>query len=346
MKELLAFAQLVKARYRRNDQPRDIRWNKTSLSDLEDIERKIDRANQLGFELARQRLIADYEAALEQIRSEIVMVQTDCDEDAQFIASTSEIYRDLVTLREEFENFTFSTDNRILSVVTEPIELNDIYLGSFKIRLDIVTLTTASKGTYEVIALDPNPAASNDNVNHPHVEGTTLCEGDAKQPIKLALQQSRLLDFFQLVDRVLKTYNPSSAYCSLDEWNELTCCDCGSLSDPDESYCCEKCESRTCDSCVIRCADCEESFCCGCVQVCGGCLDDICGACVKPCDDCDQTLCSGCFPEDNERCQSCDEKNNENDEIADACDDNDESESVESKTPVHADGVGQVAVFA
>ena len=40
-----------------------------------------------------------------------------------------------------------------------------------------------------------------------------------------ALRAGRLLDFFQIVSRILETYNSGSAYVSLSHWNGSPCAD-------------------------------------------------------------------------------------------------------------------------
>ena len=66
-----------------------------------------------------------------------------------------------------------------------------------------------------MIAEDPHPAHSDDSVTHPHVQSEGVCEGDAKLPIRNALSQLRLLDFFQIVGSLLRTYNSGSPYVAL-----------------------------------------------------------------------------------------------------------------------------------
>ena len=50
-------------------------------------------------------------------------------------ATAHDIYQDLVALRQEFEELDYDLRERRLSVVTEPIVLEGVYLGPFEIRL-------------------------------------------------------------------------------------------------------------------------------------------------------------------------------------------------------------------
>ena len=85
-------------------------------------------------------------------------------------------------------------------------------LGPFEIRLDWGSLSDPNP--YSVVALDPNSAASNDEVTHPHVKDEHLCEGEGHSAIRAALAECRLLDFFMLVSQVLHTYGQGSALWS------------------------------------------------------------------------------------------------------------------------------------
>ncbi|WP_310821146.1 hypothetical protein [Stratiformator vulcanicus] len=117
-----------------------------------------------------------------------------------------------------------------------------------------------------------------------------LCEREAAAPIKYALADGRLADFFHVVSRVLHTYNPDSAYVALDDWDtDLSCESCGDSCDRDYSSYCDACECRLCDSCQVSCETCEAHFCSSCVSrcrqegcdacFCHGCRDDVEGYC-------------------------------------------------------------------
>ncbi len=136
-----------------------------------------------------------------------------------------EIESELKSLRAEFGGFDWDRQRQTLSVVVGPIELHGIQLGRFEVVLYLDRM--AERRPYEVIAVTPNPAAVDQQVTHPHVRGSMLCEGEGSAPIRLALDQGRLYDFFELVARVLDTYNPMAAHVSLTFWYGFTCTDCG-----------------------------------------------------------------------------------------------------------------------
>ena len=114
-------------------------------------------------------------------------------------------------IQKEFGDIGFDASKNTISVITEPITLEDIYLGSFKIQLELNKLDQLyNNSPYLVIALEPNPAATDDTVTHPHVSGEKLCEGDGSAAIKAALEEGRISDFFTIVRSILNTYSPDS----------------------------------------------------------------------------------------------------------------------------------------
>lgn len=131
-------------------------------------------------------------------------------------------------LDDEFGALQVNFKKKALSVTTEPIELEGIYLGPFAIHLSWPRLARdATIACFEIVAQDSNPAATNDAVTHPHVSDGVLCAGDATVPIQRALEQGRVADAFCLVRSVLTHYNPNSPYVSLDEWGGQDCYECG-----------------------------------------------------------------------------------------------------------------------
>ena len=95
-----------------------------------------------------------------------------------------------------------------IAVTTEPITLEGIFLGPFEIRLDWERLGNSLP--YRIKALDPHPAAANEDVTHPHVQNEQLCEGDGRVGHPQRLREGRLGDFFLLVAQVLRTYGKGS----------------------------------------------------------------------------------------------------------------------------------------
>ena len=229
------------------------------------------------------------------------------------IPSLREAAAELEQAEEEFENLSCSPDGQVLTVRTEPIELQGVYLGEFQIHLELPSLARLGQNAaYWIEALDPHPAASNGAVTHPHVSDQRLCAGDGYTAIKAALESGRICDFFQLVNAVLTTYSPESPFVRLDEWEGTPCYDCGYVMDPDSSYCCESCENQVCDECSSCCQSCDEIFCRGCLSDCSICDRLHCQDCLKACPECGESCCPSCL--ENNLCTSCRENMEVDDE--------------------------------
>jgi hypothetical protein len=218
-----------------------------------------------------------------------------------------EIYDDLDSLDNDFIDVTIDLAASTVSVQTDDIVLKDVRLGPFRIELDWNRLDRPRP--YEVIAVDANPAATSSETTHPHVQARELCEGDGHAAIRQALRQGRLLDFFTLVAQILETYNPSSAYVSLDDWQGIDCHDCGRVMDDDDRVSCEQCETDICCDCSVGCGTCDCYCCSDCVGACAHCDDYFCPACLGECSECDESFCKECLTDG--QCQSCNESDNE-----------------------------------
>jgi hypothetical protein len=206
------------------------------------------------------------------------------------------LFEELKQLQQEFGNIDFNLKENAISIVTEPITLDDIYLGPFKIQLELKKLAELYRGSpYNCIALDPHPAATNQDVTHPHVSNEKLCEGEGSAAISAALEQGRLCDFFTLVNSILTNYSPDSPYVSLDDWEGEPCYECGSVMDGDNSYYCSSCDHSFCEECSTCCRGCDETVCLGCSERCQICEDSMCPNCVRRCPECGDHCCPHCF---------------------------------------------------
>jgi hypothetical protein len=215
--------------------------------------------------------------------------------------SVHDIFRDLRSLQDEFEKVTVSLQRSTVSVLTDVIELEGVTLGAFEIVLDWRYL--GDSGAYEVVAVESNPAEANGDTTHPHVQSNALCEGDGRVPIRKALSEGRLFDFFVLVRQILETYNPGSAYVNLEDWYGPECPDCGRTMHDDESSLCELCSTTTCYECTSGCGSCDDRFCSDCIRTCPDCDNSTCSSCLTKCADCDDEFCKGCL--DDEVCSDC-----------------------------------------
>ena len=237
------------------------------------------------------------------------------------IPSLREMFEDLCQLENEFGRISYNAEGRTLSVFTDPIELEDRYLGDFEIRLLLTDLLNIQDmEPYRVIALDPHPAGGNEIVTHPHVSDEHVCLGDATTTVKKALATGRICDACQLIKAVLETYNPSSPYVSLDQWEGISCHDCGYITNEGEMLYCQACEHDICDECIGCCLCCDTTCCQDCLCDCPECEERCCESCLRSCRECGEVACLNCL--DDELCLTC----------KDEMENNDEEETDESKT--------------
>jgi hypothetical protein len=224
------------------------------------------------------------------------------------IPKLSFLVEELKQLKQEFGNFEHEAPENAISVVTEPIELEGLYLGPFKIQLHLDKLKDLYRDSpYYCMALDPHPAATSDDVTHPHVSNEKLCEGDGSAAIRTALEEGRLCDFFTMVRSILNTYNPDSAYISLNDWEGEPCYDCGYVMDSENSYYCHFCDRVFCEDCSTYCRSCDESICLGCAAKCETCEEPVCPRCVRTrCVECNSVCCESCI--DDGLCPNCKEE--------------------------------------
>lgn len=274
--------------------------------------RRMRRARQQGWRLAAKRLQRELRQTLCWLRDELTAIdgQLEPAHDESCRASAADIYADLVALHEEFDAVSFDLLGKTIAVTTEPIELDGVYLGPFEIRLAWGDLMDGHPRNYRVIAVEANPAASNEGVTHPHVQDEAVCEGEGKLPIRNSLEQGRLLDFFMIVANLLRTYNSDSPFVSLSEWHGVPCADCGTTVADDEQWSCQRCGTTVCGECYYNCSDCSGTFCSACVTACAGCDESHCDECLKQCSRCHAEHCRACLKR-QERCSSCHDRETE-----------------------------------
>ncbi len=262
---------------------------------------------------------------------------------AAWSATAHDVFDDLCALETEFVGLRIDLQARELAVTTEPIILEGMLFGAF----EIVLAWSAREGPhcYQVVALEPHPAAPNEDVTHPHVSDDQLCEGEGQAAIRQALAAGRLYDFFTIVNQTLATYNELSAYIPLRRWHGTECTQCGYVPDPDDASSCERCACDLCEECGGSCGDCGNCCCADCTATCGDCGDTFCGACLRRCAQCHNHFCEECLDDGN--CNRCceaanDEKAGENA----ARDASGPAAGATACAEVFADGVGEAAVSA
>ena len=148
------------------------------------------------------------------------------------------------------------------------------------------------------MALDPNPAATNEAVTHPHVNDETVCEGDGQARIRRALGEGRLFDFFVMVDRILHTYAPGRAFVELDQWYGRSCHDCGYSMDEDEPLHLRRVRRADLPGLLqLLYRTVTESAAPAAETSCARCDDICCTDCLTTCQICRKRVCSDCLHE-------------------------------------------------
>ncbi len=243
---------------------------------------------------ARAELTRDLCHYLDQLARQAELLRTAHDTPEVRTPDRCDWIREVRQLETEFGAVEIRWSDHVLRAVTEPIVLRDVSLGPFAIDFHWdCDRHSLGGGSFEVIALEPNPPAGREDVTHPHVRDGSLCAGDASAPLKRAVADGRLVDAFLLVRAVLVHYNPHSPHVPLSEWDGFACADCQSRGDRDERYSCEGCDCDLCGECALSCAACPATRCADCLTPCDRCLARHCPGCLTS-DDRDRALCSDC----------------------------------------------------
>ena len=261
----------------------------------------------------------------------------------QPVMKPREMVADIDALVEEFEDVQIDLKLQTLSVTTQPIELEGTYLGSFRIVLRWSAI--GRRKAYDVIAIDPRPAQGDSDITHPHVRDGALCEGEGAAPIKSALAQGRLFDFFLLVKVILETYNADSAHMSLDRWDGVNCRDCGWRMRGDEHFLCERCDEAICEDCSSSCYSCDCYVCAGCSSQCAECGSLFCHNCLATPADTGRHVCEACLQPSNEEVNHDPEEEGPANNSA-ALSQEEESPTSSASTPLYPVCLGEAAVPA
>lgn len=279
---------------------------------LDALHRKLRLAQQRGYDLAGHRLRGQLRWTLEQFQGLALPAMQTLNQAPLTVPPLRELVEALDQLREEFGDWRYEPRAGELTVSTEPIELEGLYLGTFEIRLQVFELDRRSGEAFRVVALDPHPARGSTDVTHPHVRDERPCLGEAVPAIRQALRRGQLCECFLLVRAVLETYNPDSPYVSLDDWEGVPCYECGELAREEEHFFCDGCERDFCEECIGSCRGCETSLCLGCLGRCEVCEEPVCDECVQRCGGCRRVCCGDCLSD--ELCPECQDEQEEIDD--------------------------------
>jgi len=184
----------------------------------------------------------------------------------------------------------------VFYALIEDVELEEIYLGSFWIGVNLCD-------EFQIIPVSVDNILSDGGLVHPNIKDEHICLGDGEDLCHGAIRQGRLEDFFDNIESLLNTYG-GSPHEELDGWRELTeCADCGSGNTEDDMFSCKNCDNSLCPDCFFnnQCNSCMESFCDNCSRFCVACNDKICTECTESCGSCSGMACPDCMVE----CDGC-----------------------------------------
>ncbi len=295
--------------------------------------RRLHLAARAGLALILPRLAAELAARLDDVARAVADLRAErtppppAPDPAAFLAELRQVEAELGGLDVRW------ADGAVRATTTEPVALDGVDLGRFAVDFHWTRVgRREGAACFDVVALDPHPAAGHDGVVHPHVRDAELCPGEASAPLRRAVAAGRLADAFLLVRSVLMTYNPASPHVPLAGWHGMPCSDCGRRVEGDDRFSCDGCEADLCEGCAGSCGACSETRCDGCLAACGGCRAACCPGCLEDvggraaCPDC-RGRCSRCgatvradeLTAEGTPCPAC----NQEDDIDDVEDDND-----------------------
>lgn len=269
---------------------------------LQQVGRLLDEARGHGWFLVVPHLQAALLGRLKAVQEAAGQARLVLENSPPFISEVVALVADLRQLEDEFGTLELDWKGHAVAVTTEPVTLEGVHLGPFAIRFFWPRLAEHTDvACFDVLALDPNPAAANDLVTHPHVKDDSLCAGDATAPLRKALEQGRLADAFFLIRSVLMHYNVSSPYVPLEDWEGIGCEDCGRTVADDDRCSCDGCDQDFCDECMSSCVACDRSRCFRCLTRCDVCEEHCCSGCLQACAHSGRDCCPGCL----QACASC-----------------------------------------
>jgi hypothetical protein len=227
-KELLRVAYLVQetlGKLRKNRYLECVRQLSLFTGSLAEVARG---SRNLGLALAHDWLAASEQCCLSIVRQlgqvpyNVSKLESLLDRRHKEVPTLGSTLAELKALQEEFDDVAFNADEGALNAVTEPITLEDVYLGPFRIALYLDKLSEIyQKVPYYIIAVEPHPAAKDEAITHPHVSNEMLCEGEGAAAIRAALEDGRLCDFFVMVRGILTTYNPDTVQVATEPTGSL-----------------------------------------------------------------------------------------------------------------------------
>ncbi len=202
--------------------------------------------------------------------------------------------------------YDLSWTNHILSFTTEPVILERLTFGQFRVHWTLTPDIQFVEGP--TLRVDPVTPFFVSGYCHPHISSGHLCLGHA-DAMDSPLQQSitylnagHIAECFMLINACIHAHNPLSTYQELSIWHDAKECDyCGEMDHPDTMFFCVVCQDHHCSQCrpggADLCVYCGSSVCSeSCADTChycrqSNCQKELCPECSWICSDCNNHLC-------------------------------------------------------
>jgi hypothetical protein len=182
------------------------------------------------------------------------------------IPSPGQLQEELEGIDREFEKLYVSKHYGRITARTKNIIIEGTDLGPFEIRLWLRPLYDPHNkpkllwcARYSIRALKPQlpivlqlakktKSWSNLHATHPHIStGGNLCAGTAgNKAILQASSTFRVADVFFILNSILRGYNPSTSYRTIEGWKTEVCRLCGVTRKIESLYMCMECGRISC----------------------------------------------------------------------------------------------------
>lgn len=212
---------------------------------------------------------------------------------------------ELNSLLDRFKKFEYNTS---LSVVMGPYTIEEIEFGKFEVSIGIGAFGRIHSDTFPLAyALTPNCPINDSIHTHPHVRDRSICLGRGSRIFYKAAKENRITDCFEILDSILKTYNPSDPYCYIECWTRASCGNCDCYYEENDVRQCETCGIVYCKDCITQCCPNSRLLCHNCRTrsfECKYCGNLMCVDCVSVCDNCHSQYCNQHIKTESHRCMT------------------------------------------
>jgi hypothetical protein len=236
---------------------------------------------------ARVSVIPDIEKLLFSIKSSVINIENEINNyktSANTVVEDTELLNTIkenlaVMAKDSSYKITKDRISKLYKDVTVDYSGTEYNLGDYRINIQISDFEhfSNSREVYnsaygdlvkQLFSGDPGPI-------HPHIDSDGhICFGEGGAAANNALANGRIIDFFDIVEAIITTYNDNSPYSSIESFfgETISCADCGTQLDVDNDsyYQCSHSGDNVCEGCVVFDHD-DEPYLANHVKYCGDC---------------------------------------------------------------------------